>query len=436
MYATFLYNKKQPPTKANCKLDINIYKVEHADQGTTYGRKHHQDQYTQTSLRSQKCSACKVAQESIRSLTDELVKQNQGEYITQAKKYIQESIYEVTQVSSIDILTKAIRNDITNLVRNNQELQKQLEDQKRMYQYLNYSYKDGVKRNAELLLKIQELETLEQGHLESVSTLQSKLSQLNFEKFQMDRILSEEKGKCENLQKEINNYNEITTALRSDIENYQRKVDCLTKAVGDITSEKDVWKIRFTDAHSENKKLDALNAESKATVNKLEEDLKHARDNIEQLDSEIKQVCNESEKEIWRTRYINVQNENEQLQTLNNDLKNIINRLEHELDLAVSHFKELDGRIDRNYQEIDSNAKAYVELLKKTQEVVESSDKLVDQIENNSFVNNTGGNDFEVQGDPLYDMMKQVEINKINMDKLEKQNAMLMSTIRKVRRRK
>lgn len=203
--------------------------------------------------------------------------------------------------------------------------------------------------------------------LESVSTLQSKLSQLNFEKFQMDRILSEEKGKCENLQKEINNYNEITTALRSDIENYQRKVDCLTKAVGDITSEKDVWKIRFTDAHSENKKLDALNAESKATVNKLEEDLKHARDNIEQLDSEIKQVCNESEKEIWRTRYINVQNENEQLQTLNNDLKNIINRLEHELDLAVSHFKELDGRIDRNYQEIDSNAKAYVELLKKTQ---------------------------------------------------------------------
>lgn len=66
-------------------MDINIYKVEHADQGTTYGRKHHQDQYTQTSLRSQKCSACKVAQESIRSLTDELVKQNQGEYITQAK---------------------------------------------------------------------------------------------------------------------------------------------------------------------------------------------------------------------------------------------------------------------------------------------------------------------------------------------------------------
>lgn len=50
-------------------------------------------------------------------------------------------------------------------MRNNQELQKQLEDQKRMYQYLNYSYKDGVKRNAELLLKIQELETLEQGRM-------------------------------------------------------------------------------------------------------------------------------------------------------------------------------------------------------------------------------------------------------------------------------
>lgn len=79
------------------------------------------------------------------------------------RKSIQESIYQVTQVTSMNILTKAIKNDIGTMIKDNKEMELQLKDQKQRYQCLNFNYQDSLKRNDELLVKVQELEELEQG---------------------------------------------------------------------------------------------------------------------------------------------------------------------------------------------------------------------------------------------------------------------------------
>ncbi|GJQ71585.1 hypothetical protein Trydic_g11288 [Trypoxylus dichotomus] len=386
--------------------------------------------YVQTS--SQSCPTCKIAQECVKLIANDLWKQKKDENVTGAKQDIQDNIYGLTQTASMTILTKAITTDITNMIRDNKDLQTQLEDQKRMYQYLNYNYQDILRRNEEVIQKVQELKKSEKTYSETVTSLQTKLAQLHFEKYHMEKTLDLENEKCVKLEKDMDENKETITVLRAEIQKSQVRIDSLSEKITNINTERELWKIRFSDAHAENKRLQNTSNESKETVAKLEKELKHAMDSVEELSCEVQKVCDDEEKELWKTQYSKIQNENEKLQTLNNELKNIINKLEQELDLAASHFKELDKKVARNYEEIDSNARAYVELLRKTEEVVKSNDKLVDRIDNSSFMSNYNNDDFEVQGDPLYDMMKQVEINKRNMLRLEQQNSMLMSTIKKI----
>ncbi|KRT80351.1 hypothetical protein AMK59_6433 [Oryctes borbonicus] len=264
----------------------------------------------------------------------------------------------------MNIFSKAVTTDISNIVRDNKDLQTQLEDQKRMYQYLNYNYQDILRRNEEAIQKVQEFTKSEMAYSETVTSLQTKLAQLHFEKYHMEKTLDTEKEKSEKLEKEVNESKETITVLRTEIQKSQDTIDSLSEKITNVNSERELWKIRFTDVHAENKKLQNTSDESKETVTKLEKELKVAIDNVEELSCEMHKVCNDEEK------YSEEQKENEKLEKLNNDLKNTINKLEQELALAVSHFKDLDVRIARNYEEIDNNARAYVELLRRTEVVI------------------------------------------------------------------
>lgn len=153
------------------------------------------DKQVQTSSRFEPCLACKISQDCIKTVAKELLQQKQDQHVMEAKyvdvekkanliffntllctfsrKRIQSSIFDVTQLDSMTLLCNAIKNDISHLVKQNRDIEANMEEQGRMYEYLNYNYQDILKRNECLLVKIQELEELEQGRtvLEFLSNL-------------------------------------------------------------------------------------------------------------------------------------------------------------------------------------------------------------------------------------------------------------------------
>lgn len=212
--------------------------------------------------------------------------------------------------------------------------------------------------------------------METVGQLQGKNTQLHFEKYEIEGTVEMMKKQFDDLQDEHNKCCETITNLQSEIKSLQKKIGSLTDDVQTTASEKELWKIRFTDAHAETKKLRSLNEESKLTVDKLETKLKDVITRVDELNEELKKACEgneetiktrEAETDMWKMRCSDMTTENQKLRLLNDELKDVISKLENEMDLVASHFNELDKKIQRNYEEIDNNAKAYVDLLKRTQ---------------------------------------------------------------------
>nr|XP_022915949.1 uncharacterized protein PFB0145c-like [Onthophagus taurus] len=333
------------------------------------------DKETQINTNIVQCSSCSISLKCIKLIADQLSKLGENRSVSIAKDKMKSLIFTSTQEESVDLLTNAINKDVRDLTYRNSELEANLGGLKNQLENLDLALQESLN-------KIRELE-------ENIN----KLEEFKLKEQQQHLIL-----------------NNIINKL---LKNKKRAQD-----------EMEWHKVEY-------KQLESVVESQTANIKELQEELENFRMNNKRLLSQEELL--KSEKALWKARFARAEETNDNITTQNKELRINVQRIADSIDSIENTCKGIEENVSESWVLVEDNMNSFQSFFNCVEDVVNSSTILEENLNNSMQIVNSKNisGDMEVKGDPFLDMMKQIKDNNENIEKMQRQNEVLLKIVKK-----
>ncbi|KAF2897793.1 hypothetical protein ILUMI_08380 [Ignelater luminosus] len=373
------------------------------------------------------------------------------------KKNLQEDIYNITQCGCMNRLTTAIVKDLNNFINLLKDAEDKSKEDDLKIESLNAKYSDSLEiiKNAKSSLKKMQKRSAS-VKFKNKNLLKSIKNQIEINK-ENELNLVKERSKIVILEKSIQENVTTVALLSTDNEKLHEDITETLRENVNISSERDLWKSRFSEIYLENRNLNSKIEEMNIEMQSLRTvgaTCKELADKLEQYNVEVLQRSKNYEnnlKNLTVDRHMRDGNGTPLAECIRKALHVLFAMGKGTrqgsimfliLDNINSIMQETGVNNCKNYMKISDygdffplssiEETIYMLLVYVVPHQLDTINLITKAQADSKFLKNEDKDTFQITGDPVADMRRQVEINKLDIERLEKNNVDLMKTIHRV----